>query len=251
MLFENKVALITGAAGGIGRASALALAHEGAKIVISDMNVEGSQETIQLIQAAGGTATFIQSDVSRAADVENLVHGVLDTYGRLDCAVNNAGVGGDMVPTDQREESMWDLILDVNLKGVWLCMKYELQPMIAQQSGVIVNIASAAGLIGFRYASAYAASKHGVVGLTRSAALEYAKQGIRVNAVCPGFTDTAMVSKLAEVNAKMADATVRSIPMRRLGTPEEIAESVLWLCSDRSSFITGHALSVDGGTVVA
>jgi NAD(P)-dependent dehydrogenase (short-subunit alcohol dehydrogenase family) len=156
-----------------------------------------------------------------------------------------------MLPTDQRDEAMWDQIISINLKGVWLCMKYELPPMLAQSQGSIVNVASAAGLIGFRYASAYAASKHGVVGLTRSAALEYATKGIRVNAVCPGFTETPMVANMQETNPKMTEATIKAIPMRRLGTPDEIAQAILWLCSDDSSFVTGHALAIDGGTVVA
>jgi NAD(P)-dependent dehydrogenase (short-subunit alcohol dehydrogenase family) len=250
MQFENKVALVTGAASGIGRAAALALAGAGAKVVVSDINAAGGEETVRLIHDIGGGAVFQPCDVSRAEQVEALVNMALATYGRLDCAVNNAGVGGDMLPTDRREEKMWDLVMKVNLKGVWLCMKYELGPMQAQKSGAIVNVASAAGLIGFRYASAYAASKHGVIGLTRSAALEYARMGIRVNAVCPGFTQTAMVEEMTTVNPQMVEATVKAIPMRRLGTPDEIAQAILWLCSEQSSFVNGHALAVDGGTVV-
>jgi NAD(P)-dependent dehydrogenase (short-subunit alcohol dehydrogenase family) len=249
MKLENKVALITGGGSGIGRASALVLAAEGAKVVVSDVNIAGGEETVSLIGA--DKATFVRCDVSQAAQVESLVARTLQTYGRLDCAVNSAGIGGDMLPTDRREESAWDLMMNINLKGVWLSMKYEIPPMLAGGSGSIVNIASAAGLIGFRYASAYAASKHGVVGLTRSAALEYANKGIRVNAVCPGFTDTPMVDDMKNTNPHMAEATIKAIPMRRLGTPEEIAQAVLWLCSADSSFITGHALAIDGGTVVA
>ncbi|MBZ0284791.1 MAG: glucose 1-dehydrogenase [Anaerolineae bacterium] len=248
MILANRVALVTGGASGIGRAAALALAGAGARVVVSDVNVVGGEETAQMI---GDTARFVRADVSKAAEVETLIRETIAAFGRLDCAVNNAGVGGDMLPTDRREESMWDLVMNVNLKGVWLCMKYELPIMQEQKSGSIVNIASAAGLIGFRYASAYAASKHGVVGLTRSAALEYARQGIRVNAVCPGFTETPMVTDMNEVNPQMVEATVKAIPMRRLGTPEEIAQAVLWLCSDASSFVNGHALAVDGGTIVS
>ncbi|MEO8607576.1 MAG: glucose 1-dehydrogenase [Chloroflexota bacterium] len=251
MKLAGKVALVTGGGSGIGRASAYALAEAGGSIVVSDVNVAGGDETIKQIQANGGNAVFVKCDVAQAGEVEMLVSEALRVYGRLDCAVNSAGVGGDMLPTDRREEAMWDLTLNVNLKGVWLSMKYEIPPMLAAGSGAIVNIASAAGLIGFRYASAYSASKHGVIGLTRSAALEYANKGIRVNAVCPGFTDTPMVTEMKDTNPHMAEVTIKAIPMRRLGTPEEIAQSVLWLCSPDSSFVTGHALAVDGGTVVA
>ena len=251
MKLAGKVALVTGGGSGIGRASAYALAAEGARIVVSDVNVAGGAETVSQIQTNGGMAVFVKCDVSQAGEVEMLVSEALRVYRRLDCAVNSAGVGGDMTPTDRREEAMWDLTLNVNLKGVWLSMKYEIPPMLAAGGGAIVNIASAAGLIGFRYASAYAASKHGVVGLTRSAALEYANKGIRVNAVCPGFTDTPMVDEMKGANPHMAEATIKAIPMRRLGTPEEIAQAVLWLCSPDSSFVTGHALAIDGGTVVA
>lgn len=251
MTLENRVALVTGAASGIGRASALALANAGANVMVSDVNTVGGEETAQMVRAIGREARFVRADVSKSTQVETLIRETLAAFGRLDCAVNNAGVGGDMLPTDKREESTWDLVMNVNLKGVWLCMKYELAPMLEQKSGSIVNIASAAGLVGFRYASAYAASKHGVVGLTRSAALEYARQGIRVNAVCPGFTETTMVQDMNTANPQMVEATVKAIPMRRLGRPEEIAEAVLWLCSDASSFVNGHALAVDGGTVVS
>ncbi len=250
MKFEGKVALITGGASGIGRASALAMAHEGAKIVVSDVNTSGGEETVNLIQQAGGGAIFVRCNVAKADEVEALVRQAMDTYGRLDCAVNNAGVGGDMLPSHQREESAWDLVMNVNLKGVWLCLKYEVPAMIESGGGSIVNMASAAGLVGLRYASAYTASKHGVIGLTRAAALEYTRQNIRVNAVCPGFTETAMVGEMVEANPRMGEATIKAIPMHRLGRPEEIAQAVLWLCSDDSSFVTGHALSVDGGTVI-
>ncbi len=248
MKLAGKVALVTGGASGIGRASALALAEAGAQVMVSDMNTAGGEETVKLI---GSGAAFCRADVASAGDAEALVGATMERFGRLDYAINNAGVGGDMLLTHQREEAIWDLIMNVNLKGVWLCMKYEIPALLAGGGGSIVNIASAAGLIGFRYASAYAASKHGVVGLTRSAALEYARQGIRVNAVCPGFTDTPMVDDVKAASPQMAEATVRSIPMRRLGTPEEIAQAVLWLCSEDSSFVTGHALAIDGGTVVA
>lgn len=251
MKLENRVALVTGAASGIGRASALALAVEGASVIVNDINVPGGQETVALVEQAGGKATLVPADVSHSIEVAALVRRTLAIYGRLDCAVNSAGIGGDMTPTDLREEATWDMIMDINLKGVWLCMKYELAPMLEQKQGAIVNIASAAGLIGFRHASAYAASKHGVVGLTRSAALEYARKNIRVNAVCPGFTETPILADLNAMNPQMVEAAIKSVPMQRLGTPQEIAQAVVWLCSDDSSFVTGHALSIDGGSVIA
>lgn len=246
----SKIALVTGGASGIGRATALAFAQAGARVVVSDVNRSSGEATVSQIQAAGGEAVFIAADISQAAQVEALIRQTLAAYGRLDCAVNNAGVGGDMLPTHQREEAAWDFLMSINLKGVWLSMKYEIPAMLEQGSGAIVNVASAAGLIGFRYASAYAASKHGVIGLTRSAALEYATKGIRVNVVCPGFTETPMVAEMNQANPRMVEATIKAIPMRRLGTPEEIAQAILWLCSEASSFVNGHALAVDGGTVV-
>lgn len=251
MKLNNRVALVTGGASGIGRATALALAAEGAKVVVSDVNTTAGEETAHLLTEAGHEAIFIPCDVTRTIQVESMIRRAMSSFGRLDCAVNNAGVGGDMTPTDLREEASWDMIMSVNLKGVWLSMKYELAPMLEQSYGSIVNVASAAGLVGFRYASAYSASKHGVVGLTRSAALEYARKNIRVNAVCPGFTETPLIAELNANNPKMVEATINAIPMRRLGTPEEIAQAILWLCSDDSSFVTGHAMAVDGGTVVA
>ncbi len=251
MKLENRIALVTGAASGIGRATAIVLANEGATVVVSDINIVDGEETAHLLTTAGHQAIFIPCDVTRAIQVESMVRRTISTFKRLDYAVNNAGVGGDMTPTDLREEATWDMILGINLKGVWLSMKYELAPMLDQSYGSIVNVASAAGLVGFRYASAYAASKHGVVGLTRSAALEYARKNIRVNAVCPGFTETPMVAGMTDTNPKMVEANINAIPMRRLGTPEEIAQAILWLCSDDSSFVTGHAMAVDGGTVVA
>lgn len=251
MKLENRVALVTGAASGIGRATALALAAEGATVVVSDVNTSGGEETTRLLVGAGHQSVFIPCDVTRAVQVESLIRRITSSFGRLDCAVNNAGVGGDMTPTDLREEATWDMIMNVNLKGVWLSMKYELAPMLEQSRGSIVNVSSAAGLVGFRHASAYSASKHGVLGLTRSAALEYARKNIRVNAVCPGFSDTPMVSEMNAANPKMVEATINAIPMRRLGTAEEVAQAILWLCCDESSFVTGHALAVDGGTVIA
>ena len=251
MKLENRVALVTGGASGIGRAAAFALAAEGAAVVISDVNTLQGEETAQELITAGHKAMFIPCDVSRAVQVSSMVRRTVSSFGRLDCAVNSAGIGGDMTPTDLREEASWDLIMDINLKGVWLSMKYELEPMLNQSGGAIVNVSSAAGLTGLRHASAYSASKHGVIGLTRSAALEYARKNIRINAVCPGFTDTPLVDELNAANPKMVEATIQAIPMRRLGTPEEIAQAIVWLCSDDSSFVTGHALAIDGGRLAS
>lgn len=249
MQLAGKVAVVTGGGSGIGRAAALLLAEQGAKLVISDVNLPGGEETVQMIASAGGEACFMEADVTQASEVELLMQTAMDTYGGLHCAVNNAGIGGTMQRLDALEEAAWDQVMDVNLKGVWLCMKYAVPHMLASGGGSIVNIASAAGLVGFRYNAVYAASKHGVVGLTKSGALEFARKGIRVNAVCPGFTATPMVSELESTNPRMMEATLKAVPMRRLGTPQEIAEAILWLCSAESSFVTGHALSVDGGTV--
>lgn len=246
---EGKVALITGAGSGIGRASALACAREGAKVMVADIIVAGGEETVQLIKNAGGEAAFIKVDVSQAAEVAAMVNKVVETYGRLDCAFNNAGVEGEFTSTAEYSEAGFDKVLAVNLKGVWLCMKYEVPQLLKQGGGAIVNTASGAGLIGVAGLSAYVASKHGVVGLTKTAALEYAKSGIRVNAVCPGVIQTPMVARLTAHQPQMAEAMVAAEPMGRAGKPEEIAEAVVWLCSDAASFVTGHAMSVDGGYV--
>ena len=248
-LLDGKVALITGAGSGIGRASALTFAREGAKVIVADIVVEGGEETVQLVQNAGGEASFIKVDVSKAADVEAMINKVVETYGRIDCAHNNAGIEGQLAPTDEYSEEMFNRVLAINLAGVWLCMKYEIPHMLKQASGAIVNTASGAGLVGVAGMSAYVASKHGVVGLTKTAALEYAKSGIRVNAVCPGLIQTPMVERLTNAQPQLAEALVAAEPIGRTGRPEEIAESVVWLCSDAASFVTGHAMSVDGGYV--
>ena len=245
----GKVALVTGASSGIGRASALAFAREGAKVVVVDVTVEGGQETVRLIRRAGGEALFVEADVSRALEVESLVRQAVATYGRLDCAHNNAGVEGQAAFTADDTEANWDRVLAVNLRGVWLCMKYEIRQMLAQGGGVIVNTASGAGLIGIRGGGAYVASKHGVVGLTKTAALEYAKSGIRVNAVCPGVIQTPMVGRIMRRHPRAAETMAAAHPIGRTGKPEEIAEAVVWLCSDVASFVTGHAMAVDGGYV--
>lgn len=247
-LMKNKVALVTGAAAGIGRASALALAREGAALCVADLNRAAGQETAQKIVSEGGEAIFVRGDVTRASDVQQMVAAAIDGFGRLDAAVNNAGIIGALNKRiHQTDDEMFDRVIAINLKGLWLCMKAELPPMLAQGRGAIVNIASVAGLIGAPKGAAYTASKHGVIGLTKSAALEYAKVGIRVNAVCPAYTDTAMAQQAIDANPAMQDMMTRAIPMRRLGQPTEVAEAVVWLCSDAASFITGHQLVVDGG----
>jgi NAD(P)-dependent dehydrogenase (short-subunit alcohol dehydrogenase family) len=251
---DGKVALVTGAASGIGRATALTFVREGAKLVIADMNEDGGQQTVHMITENGGEATFVQVDVSSATAVEAMINKAVETYGRLDCAHNNAGIssrgvaGGQRALTADYPEERWHQVIAINLTGVWLCMKYELQQMLQHGGGAIVNTASVAGLIGLPYASAYVASKHGVVGLTKTAALEYAKQGIRVNCVCPGYIETPMTEQGRNDPERMAHM-LASEPIGRLGTPEEIAETVAWLCSDAASFVTGHTMTVDGGYV--
>ena len=246
-LIAGKVALVTGASSGIGRATALAFAREGAKVVVADVTVEGGEETVAQVKKAGGEAIFVKTDVSKAVEVEALVAKAVATYGRLDCAHNNAGIAGNAKTIVDDTEDNWDRILAINLKGVWLCMKYEIAHMLKQGGGAIVNTASGAGLIGVRRGGAYVASKHGVVGLTKTAALEYAKAGIRVNCVCPGPIDTPMLQGIGGRNQMVIERMVAAQPGGRLGKPAEIAEAAVWLCSDAASFITGLPMPVDGG----
>jgi NAD(P)-dependent dehydrogenase (short-subunit alcohol dehydrogenase family) len=245
--FDGKVAMVTGGGSGIGRAIALAFAREGAKVVIADRNVQRGEETISMIRGVGGTASFRRTDVSVAADIEALVDYMMTTYGRLDLAFNNAGIEGDVKPLADQTESNFDAVMDINVKGVWLSMKYEIPRMLEQGGGAIVNSSSVAGVVGFPGIGIYAASKHAVIGLTKTAALEYSAQGIRINAVNPAAIDTEMIDRLADgLNMKKDDLTTFH-PIGRLGRVEEVAEAVLWLCSDRASFVTGHTLMVDGG----
>lgn len=246
---QDKVALVTGGSSGIGRATALAFAREGAKVAVADLNIVGGEETVSLIKSAGGEACFIEANMAEAASVEAMVKKTVETYGRLDCAHNNAGVEGTLTRTAEYEEDQWDHVIRINLTGVWLCMKYEIPQMLQQGSGAIVNTASGAGLIGVKRMPAYVASKHGVVGLTKTAALEYAKSGIRVNAVCPGVIETSMVERVTGGRPDILDKMIAAEPIGRSGQPEEIAEAVVWLCSDAASFVTGHAMAVDGGAV--
>ncbi|MFQ5879388.1 MAG: SDR family oxidoreductase [Dehalococcoidia bacterium] len=247
----GKVALITGGSSGIGRASSLAFAREGAKVIVADVDVEGGEETVRLIEDASGEAIFVKADVSRAAAVEAMVSTAVEAYGRLDCAFNNAGIWGTpLVSTVDYTEESWDRVVDINLKGVWLCLKYEIPQILKQQRGSIVNTSSAAGLVGNTLSgAAYIASKHGVIGLTKTAALEFAIQGIRVNAVCPGFIRTPLTDVLRGRDPQFEARTAARYPIGRVGAPEEVAAAVVWLCSDAASFVTGHAVPVDGGYV--
>jgi NAD(P)-dependent dehydrogenase (short-subunit alcohol dehydrogenase family) len=246
--FEGKVALVTGGGSGIGRATALAFAREGAQVVIGNRNVQRGEETVSMIRHASGAASFRRTDVSVAAEVEAVVDYAMTTYGRLDLAFNNAGIEGDVKPTlvDQTEAN-FDAVMNINVKGVWLSMKYEIPRMLEQGGGAIVNCSSVAGVIGFPGIGIYVASKHAVIGLTKTAALEYSAQGIRINAVSPAVIDTEMVDRLAEGMAMKKDDLTTFHPIGRIGRVEEVAEAVLWLCSRRASFVTGHSLIVDGG----
>lgn len=247
-LFEGKVAVITGAGSGIGRACALAFAAQGAKVIVADIAVADGEETVGLIQTAGGKSTFVPCNVAKSADVSSLMMESVRTYGRLDYACNNAGVGGPPKITDDYSEADWRAVIDVNLTGAWLCMKYELPIMVRQGNGVIVNMASILGKVGFATAPAYVAAKHGLIGLTQTAALEYATKNIRVNAVCPGFIYTPLLEKAGmQAGSEMHTQISNLHPMKRMGTSEEVAGAVTWLCSDAASFVTGHALMVDGG----
>ena len=246
---KGKVALVTSAGSGIGRASAQAFANEGAKVLVADIDPEGGAETVRLVEEAGGEALFFRADVSKPDDAEAMVRNAVDTWGRLDCAHNNAGIAEDRVLTADLTEEVWDKTIDINLKGVWLCMKYEIKQMLEQGSGAIVNTSSVVGLAGVRFMPAYVASKHGIIGLTKAAALEYARTGIRVNAVCPGPILTPALEGYMKDNAKVGQNLRDNNPSGRVGLTEEVAQAVVWLCSEQTSYITGHALAVDGGVL--
>jgi NAD(P)-dependent dehydrogenase (short-subunit alcohol dehydrogenase family) len=248
-LLENKVVLVTGGGSGIGRAASLLIARQGAKVMIADYVPESAIRTVAIIKEAGGVADCIAADVSIPHQVEAMVARTVAIYGRLDGAFNNAGIEGKMADTAEYPEDVFDRIMAINLKGVWLCMKYEIPQMLRNGGGAIVNTASGAGLVGVPLLSAYNASKHGVVGLTKTAALEYAQKNIRVNCVCPGLIDTPMVRRMVDSGGMNEQEFVAAEPVRRMGKPEEIGEGVVFLLSDAASFITGHSMSIDGGYV--
>lgn len=249
--YQGKVAFVTGAGSGIGRATALAFAREGASVTVADISDESSRETARLIEEQGGSALAVTCDVTRAEDVKAALDKTVEAFGRLDFAFNNAGVEQRNAGVAEFEEEEWDRILDTNLRGVFLCMKYEIPLMLKQGGGRIVNTSSGAGVIGIKGGGAYAASKHGVIGLTKSAALDYAAQNIRINAVAPGYIATPMMDRFTGGGAEGWEKITSEEPIGRVGRPEEIAGAVIWLCSDASSFVVGHALVVDGGQTVA
>ena len=248
--FKGKVAFVTGAGSGIGRAAALAFAREGASVVVADVAEQSNQETARMIEELGARALAVRCDVTRAEDVKAALDKAVEAFGRLDFAFNNAGSEQPITATADLTEQEWDRIVNINLRGVFLCMKYEIPLMLRNGAGVVVNTSSGAGVKGFKGQAAYAAAKHGVIGLTRSAALDYASQNTRINAVCPGIVETSMMDRFTRGTSEGRERVIAQEPIGRMGKPDEIASAVVWLCSDPAAFMIGHALVVDGGQTV-
>ncbi|MEM1156473.1 MAG: glucose 1-dehydrogenase [Pseudomonadota bacterium] len=248
-MLQDKVAVVTGAGAGIGEAAALAMAREGATLVLADVNPDTGEQTLVKIREQGGEATFIPTDVSQPEQVARLIETAVSVYGGLDCAFNNAGIDGALAPLDEVDIDEFDATLAVNLRGVFLCMKYQIPVMEQTGGGSIVNMSSVMGMVGSPKIGAYCAAKFGVLGLTKSAALDCALRGVRINAVCPGAVETQMVSQIMDTTPDVLADVIAAVPMKRMASPLEVAETVIWLCSDRASFVTGAALPIDGAYV--
>jgi NAD(P)-dependent dehydrogenase (short-subunit alcohol dehydrogenase family) len=244
---DGKVVFVTGAASGIGRATAVAFAREGANVVVADIDQRGNQDTVRMIEDLGGQVLHVNCDVTRSEDVQSALTKTVERFGRLDYAFNNAGAEQQPKPTADITEEEWDRIITINLRSVFLCLKYEIPLMLQHGGGAIVNTSSGAGIKVFGRGAAYAAAKHGVVGLTKDAALDYASSNIRINAICPGIIDTEMMDRFTGGTPEERDRVIAQEPIGRMGRPDEIAATVVWLCSDAASFVTGHAMVADGG----